>query len=414
MRTTGKCVVRFALCLTLSILASCRDVVEPVTVVVRSGQTAQPDAASHVAGTATVYVANAEQLYEAVEDPANASARIVLAPGTYVLSATNAAMVPRPHAGRLELQDNMSLHGVSGDRGAVVIDARGLPVTSLTVALGRTGPVRIGRGTNSVEWLTILGSAAAVAGIETDLAGSSRTAIRIANVVSAGSQRGLDIRNIGPSMAGRRIDAEVTGSDLSSTPAVQVGQGIRIVNMNGADGAVIVASLRGNRVHGSRVGCQLSNLVTSNAVISVESSGDRFVDNALGCLINGGIVTGTTGVANANTTVFEAHGVTIEGNTAPGFPDIGGMLVIGGESPARAGGTSENSVTVRLWGSTVARNSDPDLAIFGARGSTSSGIAGSDNRVRLELGGVSKRITPVETASAPSDPNRSNTVTVVR
>ncbi|HUQ80051.1 MAG TPA: hypothetical protein VM076_02870, partial [Gemmatimonadaceae bacterium] len=70
-----------------------------------------------------VHVADVEQLYAAVNDPANVGATLLLAPGTYVLSLKNAAGGARPNAGRLELQKDMSVIGVAGDRGAVVIDA---------------------------------------------------------------------------------------------------------------------------------------------------------------------------------------------------------------------------------------------------------------------------------------------------
>ena len=80
-------------------------------------------------------IADVEQLYAAVNDPANEGAGIILAPGTYVLSTLNAAGVARPNGGRLELQQNMSLYGVTGSRSAVVIDATGLPASSMNLPL---------------------------------------------------------------------------------------------------------------------------------------------------------------------------------------------------------------------------------------------------------------------------------------
>ncbi len=70
-----------------------------------------------------LHIADVEQLYAAVNDAANEGAAIILAPGTYVLSATDAAGVARTNAGRLELQRDMSLYGVTDERSAVVIDA---------------------------------------------------------------------------------------------------------------------------------------------------------------------------------------------------------------------------------------------------------------------------------------------------
>src|SRR5512146_1732982 len=77
-------------------------------------------------GDDPLYVADVDALYSAVNNPGNAGAVILLAPGTYVLSAKNGSGVARPNGGRLELQPDMSLSGVAGDRSAVVIDMAGL------------------------------------------------------------------------------------------------------------------------------------------------------------------------------------------------------------------------------------------------------------------------------------------------
>ncbi|HMA21352.1 MAG TPA: hypothetical protein VKO87_11165, partial [Gemmatimonadaceae bacterium] len=142
---------------------------------------------------ATLNVTSVEQLYAAVNDPANAGAVILLSPGNYVLSATNGAGVARPNSGRLEFQRDMSLYGVTGDRAAVVIDASALPASAFNVSFGRTAPVRIGRGSNTVEWVTILGNPAAAAGIAAELTGTSATKIRVAHVFANESSRGIDV-----------------------------------------------------------------------------------------------------------------------------------------------------------------------------------------------------------------------------
>ena len=89
----------------------------------------------------SVFVSNVLDLYAAVNDPANAGAKVVIAPGTYVLMHTF------PNDGRLELQQGMSLIGQTSDPSSVVIDALDLQSTT-------TGPIRMGRGSNAVEWLT--------------------------------------------------------------------------------------------------------------------------------------------------------------------------------------------------------------------------------------------------------------------
>lgn len=408
MVATSRRMARFWIVFALGVVASCDDIADPAP----AQPTHQLESAA-VGSTPIIHVTTTQQLYDAVNDPSHSPAAIQLAAGTYVLSDVDGAGATRPNGGRLDLQKDMSLHGVAGNRSKVVIDASGLPASSLVVSFGRTGPVRVGRGFNSIQSLTIVGNSAAVAGIETDLDGTASTQIRVESVVSIGSIRGIDVRNVGSAMAGRRIDITLIGNDLVASQNVQPNQGIRLVNMNGADGGVIVATLRDNRVHGSQFGCLVNNLVSSNAVIQVQSAGDRFFDNAIGCFVGGGIVTGTTGRANSNSTTFEAHGSAFTDNTHASPLDRGGILLVGGESANLANGTSGNTVTVRLWGTKVERNQDQDLTVFGAR-SLTSGVAGTNNHARLELHGTSKTIDVSLTASLPVDASGSNTVTVLR
>ena len=58
-----------------------------------------------------INVSTVNQLYAAVNNADNIGARINLAPGTYVLSATNPQGGRRPHHGALWLQRGMSLVG---------------------------------------------------------------------------------------------------------------------------------------------------------------------------------------------------------------------------------------------------------------------------------------------------------------
>ena len=112
----------------------------------------------------TVFVSNVEELYTAVNDPNNAGKTIVVAPGTYVLSAADADGTARPNGGRLELQENMSLTGRIFSRSGATIDTSGLPPSSLNApGVNNTAPIRIGRGENAVERLAIIGNPAAQA-----------------------------------------------------------------------------------------------------------------------------------------------------------------------------------------------------------------------------------------------------------
>ena len=104
-------------------------------------------AAAAALPTQTIQVRDIEELYAAVNDPGNAGAALLLAPGVYMLSATGPSGNARANGGRLELQENMSLIGVEGDRSSVVIDAANLPASSYSTGIGT---LRIGADRKSV------------------------------------------------------------------------------------------------------------------------------------------------------------------------------------------------------------------------------------------------------------------------
>jgi hypothetical protein len=359
----------------------------------------------------SINITDVERLYREVDNPANAGATIILAAGTYVLSATDEAGGARLNLGRLELQRDMSLRGVTGDRSAVVIDATGLPADSTKMPQpnqlsNRTAPVRIGRGLNTIEWLTVLGTPNAAAGVATDLEGTAPTQIRVANVISSGTSRGVDVRNASVANAGRRLEAEIVENEFIGPTIVtaEVNNGIRVANFPGADGGVVVAVLSGNRTHGYQMGCLAINNRASNATVQVQSSGDRFFGNDFGCQVVGGRGD-NRGNADSNSTSFEAHGSQFVDNTTSPDGTGGGILVAGGVSTV-ANVASRNTVSVALYGSKVSDNVGVDFQAFGAN----AGIAGTHNRVTIELHGVSKLIA----IPKPQGTSDTNTVTVVR
>ena len=367
-----------------------------------------------IAGT-TLPVADVEQLYAAVNDVANAGAAIVMEPGTYVLSATTTGGAARPNAGRLELQPDMSLYGVTGDRSAVVIDARALPTSSFNVSFGRTAPVRIGRGNNTVEWLTVLGPPTAAAGIAAELAGTPTTKIRVAHTLLSGGSRGVDIRNVGAPMIGRQIEAEIIGNELvGPVQVIGMTEGIRVSNFAAANNGVVAATMSGNRAYGFQIGIIVANNRSNNASLTVRSSGDRFYENALGALIAGGL-SQTSGVANGNTVTVEAHGTQFVDNRADdlGFRP-GGVQVVGGLATTQPNVTSNNVVSMSVWGSKSEGNLENDFEALGAWMETLAGVAGTGNQVTIRLHGVSKQIDVLATASLPLDPGNTNVVTVFR
>jgi hypothetical protein len=360
---------------------------------------------THGANKSIVSVADVEALYTAVNDPGNGEWTVQLAPGIYTLSARDPNGAPRPNGGRLELQMGMSLIGVVGDRSAVVIDASGLPASTFQDPI--TGVIRVGRGLNVVEWLTVNGHAEATGSIETDLIwpkGPSR--VRVAHVVSTNSHRGIDVRNIGVDMANRVVEIDIIDTDVSGGL-----EGFRMTNQNNSSGAVIRVRMSDNFSHGNEIGCIVTNARTSTGTISVKSERDTFSDNGLGCMVSGGLIQGAN-VANSNYVSFEARGSKFINNNGPIFLE-GGGLVLAGASSGLAGATSNNSIDVRLSGCQIYGNQIVNFRAFGSR-SGSGSLGGTNNHANVTLRGTSRTLKLDAINSFPEDPARTNTVTVVR
>src|SRR2546428_3169459 len=136
----------------------------------------------------------------------------------------------------------MSLFGSAGHPEDVVIDSAN-PATgpSFPIPGGNAGTIRIGRGHDIVEWLSVVGGANAAGGVQTDLVGAAAVSLRVAHIVSSLSVRGIDVRNLGTAAAGRTITIDLEDNEVFDNTASN-GQGIRFVNTS-ADGASIVARL---------------------------------------------------------------------------------------------------------------------------------------------------------------------------
>jgi hypothetical protein len=361
-----------------------------------------------------VNVSSVEQLYRAVATPANAGATVVLAPGPYVLTVLDP--VGAATLGRLELQPNMSLSGVPGHPEDVIIDSSGLEMSSFAVPGGNTGTIRIGRGQQSVEWLTVIGGAASAAGVETDLTGPGDPppVLRIAHVIARDGIRGIDVRNLGPAEAGRVLTVVLADNELTNN-VVMNGQGIRFVNTN-ANGAAIVASLHGNWSHANNAGFLASNQASIGASVTIDSYADRFEDNDVGGVVYGGLTTaGPPGpVSNDNSTTVNIHAGSIANNTGVFPPNgfTGGLTVVGGVA-GQAGATSGNNVQVSIWGTTFAGNVTTDVKAWGAF-TLATSPAGTDNAVAIDLHGVSAHAETDAQASSANEPHSTNSATIVK
>ena len=371
-------------------------------------------AAPNFARERPVIVFNIEQLYAAVNNPLNAGRQIVIIPGVYLLSVNDPAGAPRPNRGRLELQENMSLSGVVDDRTAVVIDAIGLPASSFSAPpVPLTAAIRMGRGNNAIEWLTIQNTVNGNANIGTDLNSTPTTYIRIAHIASTNSARGADVRNFGAAAAGRVIVAEIIDNDFYNNRIGTLGEGLRIVNNQVANGAVIFATLNGNRSYNNYLGLIVEDNRSNNGRISVVSSRDQFFENGLGALVGGGLSSAST-VANGNTVNFTAYGASFENNNGFNNFDFGGLVVIGGENTSIPNGTANNTVNVELRGCRFGNNQVHDLAAFGARSfPLSVGLPGTNNRVSITGFAPFRNIVVEAADSIPNYPGGMNSVTFI-
>ena len=374
-----------------------------------------------------IYVSNIDQLYNAINNVDNAGSTVVLAPGTYLLS------VAYPNGGRLELKYNMSIQGQPGHPEQVIIDASVLPASSFSIpphpafpGAGRTGVIRLGNGSNAVEWLTAKGCplSAAVSVIETDLITTAVTNIRVAHCIVYGGQIGIDIRNRDPEANGRIINTELIDNELTEN-LVGFGQGIGIQNSRDVFGAAIYATLRNNYVHGNRMGMRAYNIVANQSTITIRSTDDRFEENGLGLALLGAFNEYPNFTAHDNSLNFEAHGTTIINNQGLPSPPTGtaqvipgGILVTGAHVSVNSlpGTSSRNNLEISLTGCRIENNLTPfDINAFGARsGYPSSNPAGTNNIVNIYLNGISVNATENAINSFPIEPAGTNVVNIFR
>lgn len=369
----------------------------------------------------TIQISNVEELYSAVNDPANAGATLVLAPGTYMMSASDPNGAVRPKGGRIELQPDMSLIGVEGDRTAVVINAFNLPVSSFPQTAGPNAAVRLGLGHNALEWLTVRDARFAQANIDSGLQplDPGTAFLWIAHVASTGSTRGLNVLNFGPQTSGQTIEADIIDCYFFDND-FNLSEGVRMGNFQGAHGSIVNVRMSGNLSWGQKTGRLIVNNRAIESTVNVISSGNRFYGNGGGTIIVGGLSSNNTR-ADGNTITFEAHGDQFLNNTGETEFDHGGLVALGTDNTSpTTGGGSNNSVNIKLWGCRTLDNTNWDLAGIGARSvPESTASLSQNNHVTIEIhgdGNANGKWQPVEyfADQLPADPNYGNSVTVIR
>ncbi len=320
----------------------------------------------------------------------------------------------RPNGGRLELRRDVELSGQPGEASRTVIDASALPATSYAGPAGQAGAIRVGRGSNAIDWLTVQDAAAGLAAIEADLVDAGTSYLRVAHCVITGNRHGIDLRNTGPASSFHLLPADIEFNQISGN-VLGKGQGVRIVNQDGATYARIVVSFHGNTVMGNLAGEFVGNNNTSHSTIEVSTQADHFDGNGTGIGLAAGIST-RAGFADDNVLVFHAHSTSFRDNTGPvppsPVPPPAGITVEGGTS-SLAGHASSDTLTAEFWAPTFGDNREYDVHAWGAR-STDAAPAGTNNHVTLVFHGTSTSAVLFPEASVPAEVAATNTVTIER
>ena len=375
-----------------------------------------------------IYVSSLDELYAAVNDPGNAGSEINLAPGSYILNANY------PNGGRLELQTDMSLKGQPGQVDAVLIDQSSLPSTSLALSVGgRTGGIRMGKGTNSLEWLSLKGAnvgANPFSVINTDLL-SLETHINISHVKVDvnGCVIGINLRNRLAEHSSRKIYATLENNEVYNAINFN-GLGIAVQIANGASGSLIDVTMRKNYVHGNKVGvlafCSAQTATVTNSKIEIRSYADKIEGNGCGMDFTAGVNQTTTTVANYNTAILRMYGSSISNNNPSGAPQLapvngafpGAMsLTTAYSNVNNIGGydrASNNTMIVECNGCTFSNNGSTDIYAYAAWCPPACVLAGSNNLAEVYLRGSSASVTIEAAPSIPAEPAGTNVLNVYR
>ena len=396
------------LCSTVLSIASCQKNIDETFT---PEQRASVNRSSTAESNMKVYVSSIDELYAAVNDVNNAGADVILAPGVYVLNSSY------PNGGRLELQTNMSLRGQQGQVDAVVIDQSALPVSSYRLTPTVTAaPIRIGRGTNSLEWLSVKGGPASVnplAVIESDLLGDE-TNVTMSHVYvdCNGSRTGILFRNRLQEHENRVINANLEHSEiLKATSGVAAG----VAMQNRISGSQIKLNMKENYIHDCKIGVfnlngGLGNSI-DNCLLDFTSYSDRIENNGCGLDLSAGSGTATAYSNNGLVTV-KMYGTIIKNNGVAQLAPTNGALLSGIYAASAYGAiASNNNLKIILRGCEISNNNAPDIYAYGAYSPTAV-IAGVNNRFDLYLYGRSAEATTESAASFPAEPARTNVMNV--
>ncbi len=389
-----------------------------------------------------VRVSTVEELYAAVNDPANEGAVIDVAPGTYVLTPTDLSGDPRPNLGSLVLPPGSVLRGhneyvdLDGDgvwdpRDPSLPDVYADPATETIVdAANLTGltfemnVISLGLD-NGVERLTVRNNlnAGALIGVTIKPRTGGLKGV-VTNCIVEGGQRGLRTHHEFESFSGLESSALFEGniSRHNSAP----GFGIQIQN-GGVTNSTWDVTLRNNRSYGNTAfGLFVVAIASDNSELSVDSVNNIYEQNSLGVNLvarDGDLscpVVYFSG-SNGNQLRFVSVGDAIWNNNSGTNPRGGVQARAGVRNSALGGTCSDNFLKLKLirtrfvqgvgvenrWG-TERR----DLTLYGAFGN--GGIfPGSGNVAKLLLRRGHSDGSPGAFVCIDSDPPAANKVIVI-
>jgi hypothetical protein len=364
-----------------------------------------------------IIIQSMTDLYSAINTPGHEDRTLILTPGTYILNSN------QPNGGRLELQRDMSLVGVPGYPGLVIIDVSNLPESSYiwTPEL-RTGAIRMGLGYNSIESITIQNNAGNLhkirSLIETDLLGTPIAHINISNTTIRGASIGLAISNRQSLSNNRVLKIDLYGNDISNNIVESFKSGIQIQNSHGVSKAVIEIKMKKNFLHQNGTGLRAFSAASDNS-ISIESRLDRIWQNRLGLALMGGLI-GTGNQSNNNKTFFEGDNTSIMNNVGIPEPDdnfnpVGVFASAGAITNDNMPGTvNNNNLEIKFNNCIIAHNVSGDqMNVYGGYASKmSSSPVGNYNLTTLQL---SNNILPQYKTedSSPYEPSGTNKVKVL-
>jgi hypothetical protein len=360
---------------------------------------------------AVVRVSNVEELYAAVNNPAYRDMTVVMASGTYTLTAVDADNRVRLNGGDLILQPGMSLVGqnryIDFNRDGIwdprddnhdgVADTdpvRGLVFAepdSETIIDGinlsaSIGAVRAGLN-NRVEKLTVRNTNRLLAAIDVNLMPSfGGTSAEIRDCLLEDGQRGIRLPTVrqdgfhGSAILERNISRRHLGN---------FGFGVQIVHIGPSENSSWDVILRNNVIYGNRVGLFAPGEGSANVQSHVFSMENVYLQNDVGINLQSGRdnFQASPEGGNGNYIHFTSLEDRIIGNSGTSVFGLGGGVVaIGGLiTDARAEPSSNDELDLQfigtLWLENFQGTQRRDLQVYGSF--AQGGVPGINDRARV-------------------------------